>query len=108
MLSRTSRLTHPPVLQRGSQKIYYGPGIPAPWNSSLTASAMQGGKGEDGGTTNGQDASSFTLPDAQMFATWDYETKQYSEPLGTGRRGRVSATPIVSLSSLGRPSKVGT
>ena len=72
-------------------------------------SAMQGGKGgEDGPTTNGQDASSFSLPDAQMFATWDYETKQYSEPLGAGRRGRVSATPIVSLSSLGRPSKVGT
>ncbi|KAF8550712.1 hypothetical protein OG21DRAFT_1419236 [Imleria badia] len=107
VLSRTSRLTHPPVLQRGSQKLYYGPGVPAPWNSSVV-SAAQGGKGEDGGMTNGQDASSFTLPDAQMFATWDYETKQYKEPLGTGRRGRVSATPLVSLSSLGRPSKAGT
>lgn len=73
----------------------------------MTTSGAQGGKGgEDGGTVNGQDASSFTLPDAQMFATWDYETKQYSEPLGAGRRGRASA-PIVSLSSLGR-SKVGT
>lgn len=70
-------------------------------------SAAQGGKGEDGGMTNGQDASAFTLPDAQMFATWDYETKQYSEPLGAGRRGRVSAAPLVSLSSLSRPSKAG-
>ncbi|KAN0078255.1 hypothetical protein V8E55_010312 [Tylopilus felleus] len=109
VLSRTTRLTHPPVLQRGSQKLYYGPGVPAPWNSSLSMSAAQGGKGgEDGGATNGQDASSFTLPDAQMFATWDYEMKQHNEPLGAGRRGRTSTAPIVSLSSLGRPSKVGT
>ncbi|KAG6372637.1 hypothetical protein JVT61DRAFT_7389 [Boletus reticuloceps] len=105
VLSRTTRLTHPPVLQRGSQKLCYGPGVPAPWNSSLSMSAAQGGKGgEEGGTTNGQDATSFTLPDAKIYATWDYETKQYSEPLGAGRRGRVSAAPIVSLSSL-RPSK---
>lgn len=108
MLSRTTRLTHPPVLQRGSQKLVYGSGIPAPWNSSPTNSAGQGGKGEDGSAANGQDASSFTLPDAQMFATWDYEAKHYQEPLGAGRRGRVSSTPIVSLATLGRPSKVGT
>ncbi|KAG9312596.1 hypothetical protein JVU11DRAFT_6993 [Chiua virens] len=109
VLSRTTRLTHPPILQRGSQKLHYGSGVPAPWNSSLSMSATQGGKGgEDGGTHHGQDASSFTLPDAHMFATWDYEAKHHQEPLGAGRRGRGSAAPIVSLSSLGRPSKVGT
>ncbi|KAF9219322.1 hypothetical protein BS17DRAFT_761064 [Gyrodon lividus] len=109
VLSRTSRLTHPPVLQRGSQKLYFGPGVPAPWNSSLTgASGTQGGKGgEDSSVVNGREAPSFTLPEAQMFSTWDYEVKHFQEPLAGGRRGRTSGTPMLSL-SLGRPSKAAS
>ncbi|KIK80984.1 hypothetical protein PAXRUDRAFT_833185 [Paxillus rubicundulus Ve08.2h10] len=106
VLSRTSRLTHPPVLQRGSQKLYFGPGVAAPWNSSLTGgSGTHGGKGgEDSRMINGREAPSFTLPEAQMFATWDYEVKHFQEPLAAGRRSKMSATPMLSL-SLGRPSK---
>ncbi|KAF8840338.1 hypothetical protein BDN67DRAFT_968746 [Paxillus ammoniavirescens] len=106
VLSRTSRLTHPPVLQRGSQKLYFGPGVAAPWNSSLTgASGTHGGKGgEDLNMNNGREAPSFTLPEAQMFATWDYDAKHFQEPLAAGRRGKTSGTPMLSL-SLGRPSK---
>ncbi|KIJ60429.1 hypothetical protein HYDPIDRAFT_98718 [Hydnomerulius pinastri MD-312] len=111
VLARTSRLTHPPILQRGSQKLYYGSGVPAPWNSSpFGASGAQGGKGGDDSNSmaNGREAPSFTLPDAQMFATWEYEAKHCQEPLFAGRRGRTSGlasgTPTLSL-SLGRPSK---
>ena len=88
VLARATRLTHPPVLQRGSQKLIYGSGISAPWNSSQTGAATQASKGGDEATANGQDAPSFTLPDAQMFATWDHEPKHYQDPLA-GKRGRV-------------------
>jgi hypothetical protein len=53
---------------------------------------------------NGREAPSFTLPEAQMFATWDYDAKHFQEPLAAGRRGKTSGTPMLSL-SLGRPSK---
>ncbi|KAL4063980.1 hypothetical protein V8B97DRAFT_2082159 [Scleroderma yunnanense] len=88
VLARTTRLTHPPVLQRGPQKLIYGPGINAPWNSSQTGASGQAPKGGDETMATGRDAPSLTLPDAQMFATWDYEPKHYQDPL-TGRRGRV-------------------
>ncbi|KAI5990460.1 hypothetical protein EDD15DRAFT_2388816 [Pisolithus albus] len=102
--ARTTRLTHPPVLQRGSQKLIYGPGISAPWNSSLASGGPTGQQqqqpqkqqpqpsksGEDS-LANGRETPSFTLPDAQMFATWDYEVKRYQDPLG--RRGRVVGVP---------------
>ncbi|KAF9238395.1 hypothetical protein BU15DRAFT_47719 [Melanogaster broomeanus] len=106
VLSRTSRLTHPPVMQQGSQKLYYGPGVPAPWNSSLTGASGTPGirGGEDPSVVNGREAPSFILPDAQMFATWDYEAKHFQQPLAASRRGRASGTPTLSL-SLGRPSK---
>ncbi|KAI6118105.1 hypothetical protein F5141DRAFT_1096166 [Pisolithus sp. B1] len=100
--ARTTRLTHPPVLQRGSQKLIYGPGISAPWNSSLASGGPAGQQqsqpqpqpsksGEDS-LTNGRETPSFTLPDAQMFATWDYEVKRYQDPLS--RRGRVVGVPF--------------
>ncbi|KAH7885876.1 hypothetical protein F5I97DRAFT_1809135 [Phlebopus sp. FC_14] len=108
VLARTSRLTHPPILQRGTQRLFYGPGISAPWNSS---SSGPGGKAiEDSSTMangRGAEAPAFTLPEAQMFATWEYEVKHFNEPLG--RRGRTSSSipsgaPTLSL-SLGRPSR---
>lgn len=98
--ARTTRLTHPPVLQRGSQKLIYGPGISAPWNSSLASGGGPAGQqqqqqpskqsskgGEDNTSANGKETPAFSLPDAQMFATWDYEVKRYQDPLS--RRGRV-------------------
>ncbi|KIN96279.1 hypothetical protein M404DRAFT_49855, partial [Pisolithus tinctorius Marx 270] len=98
--ARTTRLTHPPVLQRGSQKLIYGPGISAPWNSSLASGGGPAGQqqqqqpskqsskgGEDNTSANGKETPTFSLPDAQMFATWDYEVKRYQDPLS--RRGRV-------------------
>lgn len=88
VLARTTRLTHPPVLQRGSQKLIYGPSISAPWNSSQTGASGQAPKGGDEAMANNQDAPSFSLPDAEMFATWEFEPKHYRDAL-SGRRGRV-------------------
>ncbi|EMD35094.1 hypothetical protein CERSUDRAFT_107100 [Gelatoporia subvermispora B] len=92
---RTTRLIHPPVLQRGAQKLVYGPGVSAPWNSSATpapAPQAPAAKGKDGGTNgavNGEQSK--PLPDARMFATWNYEQKHFNEPLAVPRRNRVGS-----------------
>jgi len=98
VFARTTRLAHPPVLQRGNQKIYYGTGISAPWNSSASG-APTGTKGKDDGLANGgrNEPPTFTLPDAQMFATWDFEVKRPHESLVV-RRGRGVLAPGVTLS----------
>ncbi|KAJ8588598.1 hypothetical protein M405DRAFT_768872 [Rhizopogon salebrosus TDB-379] len=102
VLARTVRLAHPPVLQRGNQKLYYGTGISAPWNSSAP-SAPPGAKGKDDGTANGRgnEPPTFTLPDAQMFATWDFEAKRPQESLVV-RRGRGGPASGLTLSVGGR------
>ncbi|KAI6013188.1 hypothetical protein BKA83DRAFT_679460 [Pisolithus microcarpus] len=113
--ARTTRLTHPPVLQRGSQKLIYGPGISAPWNSSLAGGGPTGqqqqqpqkqqpqpSKGGEDSLANGRETPSFTLPDAQMFATWDYEVKRYQDPLS--RRGRVVGAPFPQKRASGMTS----
>lgn len=100
MLARTTRLAHPPVLQRGNQKLYYGTGVSAPWNSSASvAPPPPGAKGKEDGVVNGRgnEPPTFTLPDAQMFATWDFEAKRQQEPLVV-RRGRGVTTSGLTLS----------
>ncbi|KAG1736221.1 hypothetical protein EDB19DRAFT_1722347 [Suillus lakei] len=98
VLARTTRLAHPPVLQRGNQKLYYGTGVSAPWNSSASG-APTGAKGKEEGTANGRsnEPPTFTLPDAQMFATWDFEAKRPQETLMV-RRGRGVPGSGVTLS----------
>ncbi|KAG0707183.1 hypothetical protein DFH29DRAFT_897379 [Suillus ampliporus] len=98
VLARTTRLAHPPVLQRGNQKLYYGAGISAPWNSSASG-APTGTKGKDDSTANGRgnEPPTFTLPDAQMFATWDFEAKRPQESLVV-RRGRGAPASGLTLS----------
>ena len=115
MYGRTTRVVHPPVLQRGSQKLTYGPGANAPWNSSFspapaaTPATAQGGGGggkgkgaANGGPDmpNGKDKDGATrensnnnskeaarpLPDARFFATWSYEPKRFDDALPVRRR----------------------
>ncbi|KAF7420777.1 hypothetical protein PC9H_011295 [Pleurotus ostreatus] len=115
ILTRTSRLSHPPVIMRGTQKLTYGSGSPAPWNggansaSSANAGKAKGGKGDKNKDKNGMDkedvdddekgdgggreaAKTAVLPDARMFATWDADKKDYRTPLnmqtGYGRSTR--------------------
>ncbi|KAG0699219.1 hypothetical protein DFH29DRAFT_983615 [Suillus ampliporus] len=89
VLARTTRLVHPPVLQRGSQKLYYGAASGAP----------TGTKGKDDTTANGRGNAplTFTLPDAQMFATWNFEAKRPQESLVV-RRGRGAPASGLTLS----------
>jgi hypothetical protein len=85
------------VLTRGTQKLTYGPAINAPWNSSLQPLATpaggvgptlaNGATGKDDATTKGKDGkdSAPKIPDARLYATWDYEQKHFWEPLPLGR-----------------------
>jgi hypothetical protein len=94
ILSRTSRLTHPPVLQRGTKYLAYGPGVPAPWNANaippsdavpptpVTAKSKEFPNG-----VSGKDAPvKSVLPDARLYATWDYEPKDFKVPLVSATR----------------------
>ncbi|KAH9846579.1 hypothetical protein C2E23DRAFT_852238 [Lenzites betulinus] len=97
---RTTRLGHPPVLQRGSQKLTYGPGVNAPWNASFSPMPLTTpapGKGKDGAGANGappvlangkekEKEPPRPLPDARLYATWGYEQKQFDEVLVVRRR----------------------
>lgn len=95
--TRTTRLGHPPVLSRGAQKLTYGPGVNAIWNSGPTIAStpapLPGGKppkeadGKDGQLQK-------VLVDARMYATWNYEEKHYKEPLVVGRRARMGSLQI--------------
>ena len=115
MYVRSSRIQHPPVLQRGTQKLVYGPGVNAPWNSSYNptpAATPAGGKGKDGaanGIPNGKDKGGDkgadgekprALPDARLYATWNYETKRFDEPLVVRRRvGSIAVPPMTRARS---------
>ena len=105
MYARTVRVQHPPVLQRGTQKLTYGPGVNAPWNASFSpqpAATPATGKGGAGGGKDGAGANGLAngngngkekegaparpLPDARLYATWNYEPKRFDEPLVVRRR----------------------
>ncbi|KAL0952315.1 hypothetical protein HGRIS_006600 [Hohenbuehelia grisea] len=109
--TRTTRLTHPPVLMRGTQKLVYGIGIPAPWNSAPLGSSTAK---EGNAHVNGKDSNSTlkpTIPDARLFATWEAETKSYKTPLpaplrNRSRMGSIQSNAGVTLSlNRGRTSK---
>lgn len=99
VLSRTTRLSHPTVLQRGPERLTYGTGVPAPWNNSdtkssgplPTPSATKGKESLANGLTNGKDREGEkgpVLPDARLFATWEHEQKSFRDALAIPRRAR--------------------
>jgi hypothetical protein len=105
---RSTRLLHPPALKHGSEVIVYGPGIPAPWNGNATPQALPqpAVKKEDksaNGMPNGKakEDPPPVLPDARFYATWDYEQKNFKEPLALGKK-RVGSMQSSSLASRGR------
>jgi hypothetical protein len=90
---RVTRLAHPPVLQRGSKRLVYGPSVLAPWNSGGSQTPPTGpAKDAKGRSMNSKDGDApheepgiSTLPDARLHHTWDYEEKRYNEPLVANR-----------------------
>ncbi|KZT23044.1 hypothetical protein NEOLEDRAFT_1070346 [Neolentinus lepideus HHB14362 ss-1] len=93
--TRATRLAHPPVLMRGNQKLTYGSGLNAPWNSTPLA----GGKAKD---TDVQDDAPKVLPDARFYATWDYEPKHFWEEIGNVKRARTGSINMSASASSGR------
>jgi Wiskott-Aldrich syndrome protein len=102
-MNRITRLAHPPVLTRGTKPLLYGRGIPAPWNSHAIPPTESNGvpgtplaakhkdKEKDKDGENGDVPSKPFLPDAQLLATWDFDTKDYKVPLPSS-----SSLPILS------------
>ncbi|KAJ7141835.1 hypothetical protein C8R43DRAFT_1071442, partial [Mycena crocata] len=82
--ARVTRLTHPPPLVRGSKFLKYGPGVPAPWN------APEGAVGADKDGAKERDAREAKIPDARVYATWEYETKDHRMVM---RRPRIQSAP---------------
>lgn len=124
--SRTSRLAHPSVLVNNGQKLVYGSGVPAPWNSTAgtppqtPAPPAASGKGKEGPIANGilgDKGKALTLvkpalPDALLYATWDYDKKDYRQPLPPGRRVRAgsiqaNSNPVLTL-NMGSRSRQGS
>jgi hypothetical protein len=110
ILARTSRLSHPPVLHRGFKPLTYGTGIPAPWNANPLPSASNNDVPATPVVTkdsmlNGKDLPPKPIvPDARLYATWDYETKDFRVPLVPFARGRsrmgsiqASGSGVISL-----------
>ena len=86
------------MLYRGTKQLIYGNGTAAPWNANTAplADAIPPtpivGKSKDiNGLTNGkvkEPPAKATLPDARLYATWDYEQKSFKVPLAPAPRNR--------------------
>lgn len=97
--ARTSRLSHPPVLYRGTKAVVYGAGIPAPWNSNPTLQEGIAVPAKD----KAKDGTKPLLPDAKLYATWDYDSKDFRVAIAP------SARPRTRMSSLNtQPAGSGT
>lgn len=88
---------HPPVLSRGAQKLTYGPGINAPWNSGPAGPATTPApssakvlKKEERDTREQPKP----LPDARLYATWSWEEKNFRESLVPARRPRMGSVQL--------------
>ncbi|KAI0341250.1 hypothetical protein BDW22DRAFT_1359508 [Trametopsis cervina] len=107
--TRATKVTPPPVLMRGTQKLIYGPGVNAPWNSGTglpgvapTPQLVNGAKAKE--KEKEKDAASAKpLPDAKMYATWSWEPKSYREPLP--RRTRTGSVQLSSVVGNGRRAR---
>ncbi|TFK37668.1 hypothetical protein BDQ12DRAFT_652775 [Crucibulum laeve] len=100
ILARVTRLGHPPVLHRGTKPLTYGGGIPAPWNANAippTGDAIPPtpvtAKPKD--AANGNDPLiKPVIPDARLFATWDFQQKDFKTPLNGTRARRLGSMQV--------------
>ncbi|KAG8964411.1 hypothetical protein FRC03_001812 [Tulasnella sp. 419] len=135
--SRTTQLPPPPPLlasatisinsdpgptqsQPQMEPVLYSKPIMAPWNSEA-ASSVGDKDDEDGGKPSlkkknrkgnekaGADGAA-SLPDAKLYATWDWTSKEWTEPL-VARRGRMDSFSLggnTSSSGAGAAAWVGS
>ncbi|KAI0087594.1 hypothetical protein BDY19DRAFT_954514 [Irpex rosettiformis] len=105
--TRTTKVNHPPVLSRGNQKLIYGPGVNAHWNSGTgmpgVAPTPQLTNGVKKEKEKEKDAASKALPDAKMYATWNWDQKSYREPLSlANRRTRMGSVQLPNVNGNSR------
>ena len=88
----------------------YGSGIPASWNANAppTIDARPSTPGvaklKDKEKETADAAAKPVLPDARLYATWDYESKDFRIPLASTVRPRARMGPTQSgVISLSRP-----
>jgi hypothetical protein len=101
---RTTRLPHPPPLKRGTELLKYGRPVEAPWNFANNPAQQQPinkDKKTVGTLQNGKikEEAPPSLPDAQFWATWDFEHKNFREPLSFKKRvgGAMQSSSGISL-----------
>ena len=124
MFNRATRLQPPPVFVRSNEKLFYGTGLPAPWNntshkSQPSLSSATGKKAKDV-VANGKNSEPKVtgtsdkgeVVDAMLYATWDWDRKNYRVSLPPGKKSRQSfslppgpgsrpsfSTPIINSST---------
>ncbi|EJD04905.1 uncharacterized protein FOMMEDRAFT_166651 [Fomitiporia mediterranea MF3/22] len=114
VFTRATRLNPPPPLVNSStkEKLLYGAGVPALWNSNSTnqqGSTNQPGKSKGNVDDGGEDRQhahnekdSNVLPDAMLLATWDWETHDFRQPPPHPKRVRaLSSFNLNSISNAG-------
>ncbi|KAJ7046677.1 hypothetical protein C8F04DRAFT_1061335 [Mycena alexandri] len=82
--ARVTRLTHPMPLTRGNKTLKYGSGVAAPWNAVAGAggSESRNANGDEGGEGHAKEKEKEKrIPDARVYATWEYETKDFKAGL---------------------------
>ncbi|KAG8883552.1 hypothetical protein FRB97_006399 [Tulasnella sp. 331] len=86
--------------------VYHEP-IPAPWNATdpSTEDLRRKDLNKKGGTGGAASSAGKKLPDANLFATWDWTMKNPDEPL-VARRGRLNA--YATSSSFGAGATMAT
>ncbi|KAJ7180863.1 hypothetical protein C8R46DRAFT_1070783 [Mycena filopes] len=111
--ARVTRLTHPPPLTRGNKLLKYGPGVAAPWNAVAVVEEPKKPKAADGDDETPRDRDrdkEKRIPDARVFATWEYETKDFKaglkRPRGAGGAG-ASVPPTAPVNARRSSRAVG-
>ena len=107
VLVRATRVNHPlPLISASNEKLIYGSGIPAPWNSTPSTSSNEpSGKSRDrrnsnatanGAGAEGSEERQNALADARLFATWDWEVHDFRQPIQSslGKRWRAGSIAI--------------
>lgn len=108
---------------RGPKLLVYGAGVPAPWNANALPpadappSTPATAKAKDKGAVNGLASKGEVLvkpalPDARLYATWEYEPKDFRVPLAPtvrnrGRMGSVQGGSGVISLALGPRARAG-
>ncbi|GJE95812.1 hypothetical protein PsYK624_120020 [Phanerochaete sordida] len=96
VLRRTTRLAPPPPLVQDGRRLTYGPGVSAPWNSGPAPPAQGAPNGvKDAKKEKGDAPPPKVVPDAKLYATWNWEQKTFRDAVRRPRVGSVSLSGTI-------------